>query len=397
MKTILRLFGGRAEWLICLAVFAVLLLVVLPLATNGYFLNILGRYLALAFVTIGLVMCWGYGGMLSLGQGVFFGLGGYAMAMFLKLEASTPEATASQSTPGIPDFMDWSQLTALPWWWEPFNSFSFTLAAILLLPAVVAYIFGFALFKRRVSGVYFAIVTLSLASVMSILIVGQQGYTGGANGITDFQTLLGWDISTNSASYVMYYICAFLLLGCILLGQWILSSRAGRVLVAVRDEENRVRFSGYSVEDFKIFVFVAAAVFSAIGGALFALQARFVSPSMVGIGLSVEMVVLCAVGGRFSLLGAAFGALVIKAAERYLSDAFPQLWTILYGLVLLAVVLAFPKGLAGLYELARDYVLERSDGGESSSPDTVRPDESNSSAGNGGALFRVKRALGGIR
>ncbi|PAU75864.1 urea ABC transporter permease subunit UrtC [Halovibrio salipaludis] len=397
MTTILRLLGGRSEWLICLGVFAALLLVVLPLAFNGYFLNLLGRYLALAFVAIGLVMCWGYGGMLSLGQGVFFGLGGYAMAMFLKLEASTPEATAKQSTPGIPDFMDWNQLTALPWWWEPFNSFSFTLAALLLIPAAVAYVFGYALFKRRVSGVYFAIVTLSLAAAMSILIVGQQGYTGGANGITDFQTLLGWDITTDSARYVIYYICVFLLLVCIVLGQWILSSRAGRVLIAVRDEENRVRFSGYSVEDFKIFVFMVAAVFSAIGGAMFALQARFISPSQVGIGLSVELVVLCAVGGRFSLLGAAFGALLIKTAEMYLSDLFPQLWTILFGLILLVVVLAFPKGLAGLYELARDYALDHFGSNQSHAALEEHADKRSLHGREEGFLVRAKRILGGIR
>ncbi|WP_077529337.1 urea ABC transporter permease subunit UrtC [Vreelandella utahensis] len=397
MTTILRLLGGRLEWLICLGVFAALLLVVLPLAFNGYFLNLLGRYLALAFVAIGLVMCWGYGGMLSLGQGVFFGLGGYAMAMFLKLEASTPEATARQSTPGIPDFMDWNQLTALPWWWEPFNSFSFTLAALLLIPAAVAYVFGYALFKRRVSGVYFAIVTLSLAAAMSILIVGQQGYTGGANGITDFQTLLGWDITTDSARYVIYYICVFLLLGCILLGQWILSSRAGRVLIAVRDEENRVRFSGYSVEDFKIFVFMVAAVFSAIGGAMYALQASFISPSQVGIGLSVELVVLCAVGGRFSLLGAAFGALLIKTAEMYLSDLFPQLWTILFGLILLVVVLAFPKGLAGLYELTRDYALAHFGSSQSDAAVEEHADKRSLHGREEGFLVRAKRILGGIR
>ncbi|SEO79649.1 urea ABC transporter permease subunit UrtC [Aquisalimonas asiatica] len=395
MTTILRLIGGRREWLICFAVFAVLLLVVLPLAFNGYFLNLLGRYLALAFVAIGLVMCWGYGGMLSLGQGVFFGVGGYAMAMFLKLEASTPEATSSQSTPGIPDFMDWNQLSALPWWWEPFNSFGFTIVAIVVLPAALAYVLGFALFKRRVSGVYFAIVTLSLAAVMSILIVGQQGYTGGANGITDFRTLLGWDITSNTARYVIYYICVLLLLGCILVGQWMLNSRAGRVLIAVRDEENRVRFSGYSVENFKIFVFMVAAVFAAIGGAMFALQARFISPSLVGIGLSVELVVLCAVGGRFSLLGAAFGALLIKTAEMYLSQAFPQLWTILFGLVLIAVVLAFPKGLAGLYELGRDYLLNARNGGSS---EAMAPGETPRSPTRAEGFFaRAQRVLGGIR
>ncbi len=139
----------------------------------------------------------GQGGILSLGQGVFFGLGGYCMAMYLKLEASTPEATAIQSTPGIPDFMDWNQITSLPWFWEPFNSLTFTLLAIIVLPALFAFVIGAAMFKRRVGGVYFAIITQAIAAILTILIIGQQGYTGGVNGITDLRTLKGWDIRTD--------------------------------------------------------------------------------------------------------------------------------------------------------------------------------------------------------
>lgn len=354
------LHNGSAEWRILFGVFAAILLVAIPLGYDSYMLNLTGRYVALAFVAVGLVMCWGYGGLLSLGQGVFFGLGGYAMAMFLKLEASTPEATANQTTPGIPDFMDWNQLSSLPWWWEPFYSFPFTVVAMLAAPTLCAGFIGYALFKRRVSGVYFAIVTLSLAAVLSILIVGQQGYTGGANGITDFSTLLGWDITTDSSRYVLYYIAVGLLLGCIWIGQLMLNSRTGRVLIAIRDQEDRVRFSGYSVANFKVFVFIVAAVFSAIGGAMFAMQARFISPSLIGVTVSVELVVLAAVGGRFSLLGAGFGVIAIKTVEMFLSQAFPELWTILMGLVLIAVVLVFPEGLAGLYRVAKEQIKQRS-------------------------------------
>ncbi len=352
-------YNGTTEWRILFGLFAVLLLVVIPVGYDSYMLNLTGRYVALAFVAVGLVMCWGYGGMLSLGQGVFFGLGGYAMAMFLKLEASTPEATENQTTPGIPDFMDWNQLSALPWWWEPFSSFTVTVLAILLLPTLVAGCIGYALFKRRVSGVYFAIVTLALATVMSILLIGQQGYTGGDNGITDFSTLLGWDITTVEARYGLYYLAAGLFLACTWIGQLILNSRTGRVLIAIRDQEERVRFSGYSVANFKVFVFVVAAVFSAIGGAMFAMQARFISPSLIGVTVSVELVVLAAVGGRFSLLGAGFGVIAIKTLEMFLAQTFPELWTILMGLVLIAVVLSFPEGLAGIYRVVKQRFAPR--------------------------------------
>src|ERR1700716_2778919 len=165
-----------------------------------------------------LPLCWGYGGILSLGQGVFFGLGGYCMAMYLKLEASSVANTKIQSTPGIPDFMDWNQITQLPLFWKPFHSFPFTIAAIVLVPAIFSLIIGAAMFKRRVGGVYFAIITQAIAAILTILIVGQQGYTGGINGITDLRNLKGWDIRPDHAKHVFYYLNAVLLLGGVALG-----------------------------------------------------------------------------------------------------------------------------------------------------------------------------------
>src|SRR5690349_17795109 len=176
--------------------------VILPLSLDVFRLNLVAKYLTYAFVAIGLVLCWGYGGILSLGQGVFFGLGGYCMVMFLKLEASSVANTKIQSTPGIPDFMDWNQLTALPFFWVPFKSLPFALTAVILVPTAFAFIIGAAMFKRRVGGVYFAIITQAFAAVMTILIIGRQGYTGGINGITDLRTLLGWDIRTDHAKYI---------------------------------------------------------------------------------------------------------------------------------------------------------------------------------------------------
>jgi urea transport system permease protein len=331
-------------------ILAVLLLVLLPLTLDVFRLNLVGKYLTYAFVAIGLVMVWGYGGVLSLGQGVFFGLGGYAMAMFLKLEASDPESTKIQSTPGIPDFMDWNQLTELPLFWIPFKSLPFTLFAVIAIPTLLAFIISYAMFKRRVGGVYFAIITQAVALILSVLIIGRQGYTGGVNGMTDLKTLLGWDIRTDSAKVILYYVCCALLLGSIVLCAWVQKSKLGTLLLAMRDKEDRVRFSGYDVAMFKVAVFCLGAALSGIGGALFALQVGFMSPSFVGIVPSIEMVIYAAVGGRMSLVGAVYGALLVNAGKTFFSESFPDLWLFLMAALFIGVTMAFPNGLAGLVD-----------------------------------------------
>lgn len=333
-----------------LLVLAVLLAVVLPALLPIFRLNLVGKYLSYAFVAIGLVMVWGYGGVLSLGQGVFFGLGGYAMAMFLKLEASDPITTKIQSTPGIPDFMDWNQLTALPAFWVPFKSLPFALAAVVLVPTLLAWIVSFAMFKRRVGGVYFAIITQAVALILTVLIIGQQGYTGGVNGMTDLKTVLGWDTRTDGAKYILYYLCVALLIGSIVLCRWIQTGKAGTLLLAMRDKEDRVRFSGYDVANFRVFTFCLAAALSGIGGALFTLQVGFMSPSFVGIVPSIEMVIFAAVGGRMSLVGAVYGTLLVNAGKTYFSESFPDLWLFLMAGLFIGVTMAFPMGLAGLWE-----------------------------------------------
>jgi urea transport system permease protein len=343
-----RLFT-QAE-LIGFAILAAVIFIVLPLALDAFRLNLMGKYLTYAFVAVGLVLCWGVGGILSLGQGVFFGLGGYCMAMFLKLEASTPENTAIQSTPGIPDFMDWNQITSLPWWWEPFNSFAFTLFAIIAVPTLFAYIIGVAMFRRRVGGVYFAIITQAIAAILTILIIGQQGFTGGVNGITDLRTMLGWDIRPDGAKVALYFVNGILLFACLLVAQWVRKGKVGRLLVAIRDQEDRVRFSGYDVASFKIFVFCLGAAMAAVGGAMFTLQVGFMSPTLIGIVPSIMMVIFCAVGGRTSILGAVYGALLVNWAQTVFSEKFPELWLFAMGGLFIAVVMAFPMGLAGLYD-----------------------------------------------
>lgn len=356
------------------------ILVVLPLALDLFRLNLVGKYLSYGFVAVGLVMLWGYAGILSLGQGVFFGLGGYCMAMFLKLEASDPVSTKIQSTPGIPDFMDWNQLTALPLWWKPFQSLPFALIAVIGVPVLLAFIVGFSMFKRRVGGVYFAIITQALALIMTVLIIGQQGYTGGVNGITDLKTLLGWDIRTDSARYILYFVNAFLLIAVIAACRWIQASKFGTLLLAMRDKEDRVRFSGYDVANFKTFAFCVAAALSAIGGAMFTLQVGFMSPSFVGIVPSIEMVIFAAVGGRASLVGAVYGTLLVNFGKTYFSESFPELWLFLMAALFIGVVIAFPNGLAGVYEsrikpllVGRKSRPEDASGEPTKSSDAVEP------------------------
>lgn len=335
-------------------VLSALLIVVMPSVLDVFRLNLLGKYLSYAFVAVGLVLCWGYGGILSLGHGIFFGLGGYCMAMFLKLEASTPEATKIQSTPGIPDFMDWNQLTELPWFWEPFKSFPLTMLLVFAVPVGFAFIFGLAMFKRSVGGVYFSIITQAIACIMTILIVGQQGYTGGANGITDLRTCVGFDIRTDQAKVILYYLCVFVLIAAVFVTYLVSKSKFGRMLVAIRDDEERVRFSGYDVANFKIFVLCFSSALAAIGGAMFTLQVGFMSPSFVGIVASIEMVVFCAVGGRMSIFGAIYGTLIVSYAKTAISENFPELWSLLIGAIFIGCVMVFPKGLAGVYN---DHVL----------------------------------------
>jgi len=206
------------------------------------------------------------------------------------------------------------------------------------------------MFKRRVGGVYFAIITQAIALILSVLIVGQQGLTGGINGMTDLKTLRGWDIRTDSAKYILYFVNAGLLLGAIVLTRKVLSTKFGMLLLALRDKEDRVRFSGYDVANFKILVFCLSAALCAVGGAMFTLQVGFMSPSFVGIVPSIEMVIFAAVGGRMSLVGAAFGTLLVNFGKTYFSEEYPELWLFLMGATFITVVLLFPNGLAGLFK-----------------------------------------------
>ncbi len=335
-----------------LPIIAVLLLIAFPLALSEFRLNLLAKYLCFAFPAVGIVLIWGYGGILSLGQGIFFGLGSYMLAMFLKLEStesgSSAQALSSFFGSNLPDFMVWNSVEKLPWWWEPFHSFAFTLAAIIVIPAVLAFVLAYANFRKRVGGVYFSIITLALSAIMAIVIIGQQGVTGGVNGITDFKTVLGFSLEAEGIRTKLYLLTVVLLLIAVVISGFIVKSRLGKVLVAIRDREDRVRFSGYDTALFKAFIFSVAAVLSAIGGALFTLQVGLASPSLVGIVPSIEMVIYAAVGGRLSPLGAVYGAILVGAAKTYFSESFVQYWLYFIGALFIFVVMFLPEGLAGL-------------------------------------------------
>ena len=367
MKDLLnnKITGDKNETISLLILVGILVLC-FPLVFDIFRLNLVAKYLSLAFAAVGLVMCWGYGGILSLGHGVFWGLGGYAMAAFLKLEAAkniAAEAGSDQikalTTVGLPDFMDWNQITELPYIWYPFKSFPLTLLMMVGVPAVVAFIIGNAMFRRRVSGVYFAIITQAFCWIMEILFVTRQGWTGGINGITDLRTCLGWDIRSESAQYILYFITVILLIGAVILGKVILRTKFGQLLIATRDMENRVRFSGYDVASIKIFIFTLSAVVSAIGGALFVFNVGFMSPKLVTIGPSIYMVIFCALGGRVSLVGAVYGTLIVSFGRTFFSEEFPALWMLFMGSVFILVTLAFPRGVAGIVQDYGPLVLKK--------------------------------------
>lgn len=338
-------------------ILAVLLLAALPLTLDIFRLGLAAKYLSLSFCAVGIVLIWGYGGILSLGQGVFFGLGSYMMAMFLKLESTSADSSAQALSSffgsNLPDFMVWNSVETLPWWWEPFHHAWFTIPAILILPAVLAFVLAYANFRRRIGDVYFSIVTLALSAILAIVIIGQQGVTGGVNGINDFRTFLGINLDDDKVKVSMYYITCVLLLACVLIGTFILRSRLGKVLVAIRDREDRVRFSGYDPALFKAFIFAVAAIFSSIGGAMFTLQVGLASPSLVGIVPSVEMVIYAAVGGRLSLVGAVYGAVLVGYAKTFFSENFVEYWMYFIGVLFVVVVMFLPDGLAGLLDRIR--------------------------------------------
>lgn len=318
---------------------ALMAAVVAPWIMSAYDLNLLSRFMALAILALGLVLTWGHGGILSLGHGVFFGLGGYALAMHMKL-ADLPHGE-------IPDFMVWSGRTALPWWWEPFASPVFAVAALVIVPAVLAGLFSWAVFHRRVGGTYFALISQALALAFATLLISRQDVTGGFNGLTQFSSLFGFGLNRPLVLWGLYWVTLALLCLAFVGLRLLLRSRFGLLLRASRDGENRLRFLGYSPTPIKVAAFALSALLASVSGALFTLHAGVVSPALVGVVPSIEMVVWVAIGGRMSLPGAIVGALVVNIARDAVSSAFPELWLYVMGLLFIAVVTLLPQGIAG--------------------------------------------------
>lgn len=324
---------------LALALFCIL---ILPSLLSAFRLNLVARFLALAIAALGIDLIWGFTGLLSLGHGVFFALGGYALAMHLKLQI--PPTASSQ----LPEFMGLYGVTELPWFWQPFYSFPFSILAVILIPAVMAGLLGWLVFRNRIRGVYFSILTQAMTIIFFNFFNGQQQLINGTNGLTDFQTVLGAPVNDDGTRFAFYVLTVLGVVVAYALCRWLTSGRFGRLLVAIRDDESRVRFSGYDPTGFKVLVFAVSGALAGIAGALFTLHTGIISPKAMDIAFSIEMVIWVAVGGRATLVGAILGALVVNFAKSLLSEKFPDIWLFFQGGLFLLVVLVLPAGIIGL-------------------------------------------------
>ncbi|MCP9460464.1 MAG: urea ABC transporter permease subunit UrtC [Nitrospira sp.] len=320
------------------------------LHVSDFALNRFGKFLCFAILALGLDLIWGYTGILSLGHGVFFGLGAYALGMHLMLAIGTESVYGST----LPDFMVWNQVKELPLFWKPFYSFSFALTAAVLVPVLFALVFGFLAFRSRIKGVYFAIITQALALCAWLVFNRNETNLGGTNGLTDFKQILGFRLSEPGTQRALYVLTVLCLGAAYMTCRWIIRSRAGRVLIAIRDSEHRVLFSGYSPANYKLFVFVVSAALAGVAGALYVPQVGIITPAQIGVLPSLEMVIWVAVGGRGTLIGAVLGAVGVNWGRSVLTNYFPELWPFVLGGLFIAVVLLFPDGLVGLFARLRE-------------------------------------------
>lgn len=336
----------RATWgpLLGIALVAVLLLVVAPAVLSSFRLNNLGRYCCYAIAAVGIGLAWGRGGMLVLGQGLFFGIGAYAMGMHLKLEAAGPGQ--------VPDFMMNFGSGDLPVWWEPFRSGPFTICAIVVIPALVATVLGLAVFKRRIKGAYFAILSQALTVAFAALLVSQIKFTGGQTGLNSLSTFFGYNLYDPATKQTVYSIAAGLLIAMLAVTYVLHRSRFGELLTATRDAEERVRFLGHDPANIKTVAFVVAAVMASIGGAMFVPLAGLINPREVGALASIMLIAGVALGGRASLLGPAIGTLAVGYGRTSLSESFPDQWTYFLGALFIIVIAVIPNGLAQLISSA---------------------------------------------
>ncbi len=338
----------RSRWpQLLLGVVGLALVVALPSLVSPFRLNLLGRYLSLAIVALGIDLIWGYTGLLSLGQGIFFALGGYGTAMHLQLNCHG----CSRAPGGLPEFFGLYGVQQLPWFWEPFHSPWFTLLAIGLVPAAVAGLLGFLVFRNRIKGVYFSILTQAALLVFFNFFNGQQKLINGTNGLkTDLTRLLGLMVGSDTMQRYLFWLTVLLALLTWLLCRWLVRGRFGHALLAIRDDEARLRCLGYNPTPFKTMVFALAGALAGISGALYTVQSGIVSPQFMAAPFSIEMVIWVAVGGRGTLWGAMAGALVINMGKSLISEAWPQTWLFIQGGLFLLVVTTLQGGVVGWFQ-----------------------------------------------
>ncbi|RXJ94566.1 urea ABC transporter permease subunit UrtC [Malaciobacter molluscorum] len=314
---------------------------------STFTVTILGKYLAFALLALALDLVWGYLGVLSLGHGAFFALGGYAWAMYLMRQIGD---RGVYGNPDLPDFMVFMNLKELPWFWQGFDNPIFAFLMVMLVPALLAFVFGYLAFKSRVTGVYLSIITQALTYALMLAFFRNDMGFGGNNGLTDFKDILGFDLSLDSTRVGLLIITFIALVIGYFICRFIMNSKLGRVIISIRDAESRVRFIGYKVEQYKLFIFIVSAVLSAIAGALYVPQVGIINPSVFSPLFSIELVIWVAVGGRGTLYGAIIGAIVVSFASTYFTSALPEVWLYALGGLFVVSTLYLPKGIVGVFE-----------------------------------------------
>ena len=343
---------GHAALLALVAVLALVpaLNVLVPpgsaLYLPDFYINIVGKWLCLAMLALAIDLIWGYCGLLSLGHGAFFALGGYAMGMYLMRSIGT---RGVYRHPVLPDFMVFLNWKDLPWYWHGFDHFAFAALLALIVPGALAFVFGWFAFRSRITGVYFSIITQAMTFALMLAFFRNDIGFGGNNGLTDFKDLLGLPLNRTSTRIGLYAVSAAGLGGTFLLCRFVVTSKLGRVLVAIRDAESRVRFLGYSVTAYKTFVFTLSAMLAGLAGALYVPQAGIINPSEFSPAASIEAVIWVAVGGRGTLIGAILGAFVVNGLKSVLTSTFAELWLFILGGLFIAVTLFLPRGIVGLF------------------------------------------------
>jgi urea transport system permease protein len=321
-----------------------------PWHLSTYWVALLGKFLAFALLALAIDLIWGYAGILSLGHGAFFGLGGYAMGMYLTRQIGE---RGVYGHPELPDFMVFLSYESLPWFWWGFDMFWFAMLMVVLVPGVLALVFGWLAFRSRVTGVYFAIITQALVFALMLAFFRNEMGFGGNNGLTDFKDIFGFSVQARETRVALFVISALVLIAAYVAARYIVTSRFGRVLIAVRDAESRTRFSGYRVEHYKLWLFVFSAMLAGIAGALYVPQVGIINPGEFSPLRSIEAVLWVAVGGRGSLFGAIIGAFAVNGAKTWFTAAYPQVWLFFLGALFVFVTLFLPRGLVGIFRRRR--------------------------------------------